>query len=68
MCNPLMYVDDGAYERELSCDQPISLFRWTEQMGLHETFPPIHAVNRVVFRVAGVEEPQHALESPGGVR
>ena len=40
----------------------------TQPTGAHQTIPPIHAVYRIVFRVSGVEEPQHAFESPGGVR
>ena len=36
--------------------------------GAHETISPIDAVDRIVFRVSGVEEPQHALESPSRIR
>ena len=37
-------------------------------MGAHQTVSPIDAVDRIVFRVSGVEEPQHALESPSRIR
>src|SRR5262245_52276815 len=32
-----------------------------------EPTPAVHAVDRIVFRVPGVEEPEHALEATDGI-
>ena len=61
---PLVHVDDRTHERELGAKEPVGLLRCAEAMGAHERVPPVHAVDRIVFCVSGMEEPQHALESP----
>ena len=68
VCKPLVHMDDRAQERQFGAEQPVGPLRWTEDMGAHQTVSPIDAIYRIVFRVSGVEEPQHALESPSRIR
>ena len=65
---PPVDVDDRTLERELGAEQPVGLFGCEMAMGGQERFSPVHAVDGIVFCVSSVEEPQHALESPGRVR
>ena len=61
-------MDDRAHQRQFGTEQPVGPFRWTERTRAHEAVSPIDAIDRIVFRVSGVEEPQHAFESPGRIR
>src|SRR4029077_15478547 len=66
-CKPLVQMDDRAQERQFGAEQPVRALRRTECMRAHQTISPIEAVYWIVFRVSGVKEPQHALESSGRI-
>ena len=64
ICKPLIQMDDRAKECQFGAEQPVGPLGRVREMCAHKTISPIDAVDRIIFRVSGMEEPQHALESP----
>ena len=62
-----MDMDDRAKERQFGAEQPVGLLRGTEGMGADQAFTPIDPIDWIIFRISGVEEPQHALEPPSRI-
>ena len=61
-------MEDRAHKRELGAEQPVGALGGAQRMGSLERVAAVNAVHGVVLRVTGMEEPQHPLETPGGIR
>ena len=61
-------VDDRAGKRQFRAHQPVGAVPRTERMARQESLPAIHAIDRIVFGVSGMKEPQHTFKSPDRVR
>ena len=68
MCKALAQVGYRSHQCQLGGEQPVRPLDRPEPMRAHQPVAPVDAVDRIVFRVSGVEEPEHPLEAPGRIR